>query len=267
MILDNKKYQDIPQEFNRPYIPPDQLHHDVPVPTEATIPSQNGNETVWDSLIEDRARDYAFLHHPVETENDGIIPDSLRSSILHSLHSMHIMQEDPIDTYIRKRNLGTEPFLFNFSDLVPNNTEKVQKKLRLDFIPTEGQIRALNHLFEKGAMQDTDLYPILNTEDFKTYDMYRNEMDRIVSKGLVSKEKVSPEQLFILFFVPIEMNSKNKKNPEYRYEPLFSKKTLIDFLQARHYILQQARESAETDSIKINSQMKDISKKLSILLD
>jgi len=267
-ILDNSKSQDIPPHpilENESVFPiPDQngFHED-----SMTDNSKDTTTIQQESLLNLRARDYAFLHHESISGKDDFRMDSLNASIMDSLCRFKSAWGDPGEELMGRRNTGTDPLRFHLTDLIPKSSGKVIKEFKLDFIPTESQIRALNHLFDRGATQDTDLYPVLVTGKYQSFEMYREEMDRMVNKGLISKEKVSPEQLFILFVIPIEMSAKNRKNPEYKYEPLFKKKTLIDFLQAKLYAAQKMKEDMKQDSVMLNLRIEEISKKLKILLD
>lgn len=232
--------------------------------------AQNGNEN--DSVpgihAELNANAYTFLHLPSGSAKQSV-PDSLSASLLRSIQSLSHPREDPAEQWLRHRT-GRPETGFRISDLVPKRSKKIQNTLDLDFIPTDTQIRALHVLYENGPVQDTDLYPRIQTEQYKTYDQYRHAMDHMVNKGLISRKKVSPEHLFILFVVPVEINSKNRKNLEYQYEPLVPRETLIDLLQARRYALMHSfgnpNENVNTDSSVIHSQISDVTNKLKILL-
>lgn len=165
---------------------------------------------------------------------------------------------DPISEQIQKRNTGTTPLLLPLTGLLDSEKSEKPNPPRFNFIPTVTQIQLLNVLFEKNKATQLAIYENLDTDIPATAEMVDHELEFLVEKGFLSRKKISPEQLFMLFGIPIEMSKKNRLNPLYQYSVQVDKKKLMTYLQAQLYLLREKLNDSLEDAYSLQTQIQHL---------
>lgn len=179
-----------------------------------------------------------------------------------------IIPGDDIDDMIKTRNQGFQPGISMqnvLSKMVQNREEKVIPP-RFDFMPTEVQIRAMAHVLKSTKATQIEIYKHMDVNQPITAEGMNRSLDVLVNKGFLKRKKVSPENIFTFFGIPIEMSSLNRKNEIYEYEPKLTRNKIMDFLQARLYLLKEKRHTEPADSLHLQSQIRNLQKKIQFLL-
>jgi len=202
-------------------------------------------------LQKERVKKRVFSVHTTKKDSflANLLPDTSYPSNFFS---------DQISEEIKKRNTGTAPLQFPILGLFSQKKSSESLPLKLDFIPTRTQISIMDALYTKDKATQLDIYPYLRTDTPVTAEMVDHELKFLVDKGFLRRKKISPENLFIFFGIPIEMSKKNKLNPVYEYSVQIDKKKLMIFLQAK---LDQLREklSASPENIEsLNGRIKHL---------
>jgi hypothetical protein len=108
---------------------------------------------------------------------------------------------------------------------------------RFDFKPSAVQVRAMATLYRRGPATQKDLYLELDPGARMTASLFDRELDFLVSKGFLTRKKISPQNLFTfitpLGAVPVEMSRLNRLNPVYEYRAQVDRAKLLAFLQSR----------------------------------
>ena len=175
---------------------------------------------------------------------------------------------DDIAELINKRNQGINPTVSPMELLskLAQNKGKKENPTQFDFIPSESQISAMAYLYKNERGTQLDIYRNIETSRPITAEILNRNLDFLFKKGFLIRIKISPENIFSLFGIPIEMSAKNRKNPVYLYEPKVDKNKIIDFLQSRLYLLQEKLRSAPADSSLLKPRMQEIQRKIQFLL-
>jgi len=148
--------------------------------------------------------------------------------------------------------------------------ESIQNKseshpVRFDFVPSETQIAVMKALYETGKANQVDLYSGSRSSRPITAEMFNEELTFLVRKGFISRRKISPEHLFIFFVAPIEMSAKNRRNPVYLYKAKVDQDQLVNYLQALRFQYMEQLESADRDSLRIRTRIREIDSLLQLL--
>ncbi|HDQ44055.1 MAG TPA: hypothetical protein ENN17_00980 [bacterium] len=227
--------------------------------TEESVP-----DPAWTAFLEQGEARMTILRKPVDSEkpprSPGAFPEPTMGPV--RLNDRVFPATDPVGDAIRRRNTGSQPLLIGLTPPAEETEENIVHPISLDFIPTRTQLLCLAGLFESDSLSDTQLYPLLGMDENVTYETYLQNIAELVQKGLISRTRISPRQIFSLFGVPIEMNPKNRRNPEFLYKPRIDKKTLLIFLDARLYGTREQLSQNPSDSIRIREQIRDLKGKL-----
>lgn len=175
---------------------------------------------------------------------------------------------DDIAGLINKRNQGINPTVspMELMSKLAQNRSKEEIPTQFDFIPSASQISAMAYLYKNEKATQLDIYRNLETTRPLTAERLNQNLDFLFNKGFLFREKISPENIFSLFGIPIEMSAKNRKNPIYLYESKVDKNKIIDFLQSRLYLLQEKFRSAPADSSILKPQIQEIQRNIQLLL-
>ena len=176
---------------------------------------------------------------------------------------------DEISDRIDKRNQGVKPLMLplgTFSKFTENKS-KEQIPPQFDFIPTEAQIQALSLLYKKKKATQLDIYSALDTTLPITAEVLNQNLNVLVKKGFLLQKKISPENNFSFFGIPIEMSRKNRLNPIYLYQPIVSRTKIMTYLQSRLYLLKEKLRSTPTDSSMIIPKIQNLQEKIQILIE
>ncbi len=232
------------------------------------------NHSSWEIFIKKGEKKETFLSvRPHLSQKDSLLHERLHSwQQSFKENKSSASYHDDVADIIQKRNQGTTPLLVNPGIIVNTIKKKREKKIspHFDFIPTEAQVRTMALLYQKGKATQIDIYPLLNTKQPITAERFNRELNFLVKKGFISKKKISPENPFNIItplgIVPVEMSSKNRHNRVYLYEPKVNRNKLMTYLQARLYLLKEKLKSTPKDSSYLKPMIKDIEKKIQLLL-
>ncbi len=141
--------------------------------------------------------------------------------------------------------------------------------INTDYICDKIEAKALSYLFKKNKATQIDIYKNFDFTDSIISSQLDARLHKLVKKGFLARKKISPELLFtvsiLLIQIPIEMSKKNIDNPVYEYTPLINKKNLITYLQAKLYRLKEKLESCESDTSLIKKKIKSLEESIQIL--
>ena len=114
-----------------------------------------------------------------------------------------------------------------------------------------------------------DIYPGLETEDPITAEHFDRSLERLYDKGILQREKVSPENLLVIATpvaaLPIETSATNRKNPVYNYSLNVEKAQILAYLDSRLLTLEESLKKTPADSLQIRRQIKRVRSRLNIL--
>jgi len=187
----------------------------------------------------------------------------------YSQQSHYVNPADEISKDIMKYNNNGTASGVSVSGLISSLASILKQKnnkVQFDFIPTQNQIIALKILFNKKEASQIDLYKSLDFRSPVTAKLFDKELSQLVDKGFLKRKKVSPQLIFNMFGVPIEMSSKNIKNPIYKYETCISRPQIITFLQSQLFLLEEKLAKSQKDIAVIKEKIAIIKKELQILI-
>lgn len=223
------------------------------------------NQEGWKKFVTKRVKKQYFLSQ----ETQHFQEDS--NVLIFSLGELEnpVPRSDEISDLIDKRNQGIKPPMLpleTFSKLMENKSQ-IQISPQFDFIPTKAQIQALSFLYKKKKATQLDIYSAFDTTLPITAEGLNQNLNVLLKKGFLFRKKISPENTFSFFGIPIEMSRKNRLNPVYLYQPKVSRTKIMTYLQARLYLLKEKLRSAPTDSSKIIPKIQDLQEKIQILIE
>jgi hypothetical protein len=109
--------------------------------------------------------------------------------------------------------------------------------VRFDFMPTEVQVRAMASVYSRKKATQNDLYLDLDPGRPMTASLYNRELDFLVSKGFLTRKKISPQNLLMLVTpvgaVPVEMSRLNRLNPVFEYKAQVDRSKLLAYMQSQ----------------------------------
>jgi len=169
--------------------------------------------------------------------------------------------EDRIGNAQNARNLGANPGMIDLPGLVSGVANGFKKFFSDDnphikrqmvaHPPSLTEISVLNQLWKSGSKRDYELFVNLDTTLKITLQDLNQILSHMTQKGWLSREKVSPENLFTIATpvgaMQIEMSKLNRKNPVFEYQPRVRK---YEVLTALDIALNRFR----TDSSSINEE-------------
>jgi hypothetical protein len=109
--------------------------------------------------------------------------------------------------------------------------------VRFDFMPTEVQVRAMASVYRKKKATQKDLYLDLDPGRPMTASLFNRELDFLVSKGFLTRKKISPQNLLMLVTpvgaVPVEMSRLNRLNSVFEYKAQVDRSKLLAYMQSQ----------------------------------
>jgi len=223
------------------------------------------SQEAWKQFVLKKIKEHQFTYIlPVTPSQEGQAPEFAPED-----WETHPVQGDDVADQIYRRNTGVTPLpsLWGLlSKIVPKQAGK-EPDPQFDFIPTETQIRAMDVLYTKKKATQLEIYPLLDASEPITAQALNRQLEALMDKGFISREKISPEFHFMLFGTPIEISSKNRKNVLYVYESKVDKKKLLDFLQAQLYLNMENLRTQPADSAAITSRIHALQQKIHILVE
>ncbi len=201
---------------------------------------QNQEASSWESYINSRLKENIFL--PPKAE----IPDSL-TKYSYLLPDLNFMYEPGAGDYV-----GAELFSKNTgggmkaSSIPPPEIKPEIIEPQFDFVPTPLQVAILSRLFKEPQSTPGEIYPVIPDTLSASIQIIFDELDFLYQKGMVDRKTISPQSPFSLFGMPIEFNSKNKKNINFEY---WAKILKEDFLSYLNSDLTTQDTSSKIDSI------------------
>jgi hypothetical protein len=125
-------------------------------------------------------------------------------------------------------------------------------------------------LYKKGKATQTDLYLALDPSIPMTAATLNRQLDFLVEKGLVTRKKISPENLFgiatPLGVIGIEMSRKNRLNPVYEYKSQVDREKLLAYLQSNEFLLhERLKKTAAKDSAAVQRLIRRCEREMGIL--
>lgn len=209
------------------------------------------------SLLKKYQQDHFFKQSAGYTPTQAVRLDSLFQQFVSKITIDANESNDPMENELFLKNLGLVPA----SQLPPPEREEKTYKTKYDFVPSKIQIQALKLLSEDRASDQLNLYSRLKTTEPTTMETFIREMDLLYKKGFVTRKKISPENVFNGFGIPVEMDQKNRKNPVYQYTLQIDPETLVHYLESRLDLIKEEGASLPSDSITIEQ----LNQKLQIL--
>ena len=248
-----KKTQDIGEEKKIATFPESLFHLKEPEHRPTMIPER---KPTWRDIVRKELN---------KSQDRKTVPTQILQPVspLKSLVLKDVQKNDWIADEIRKRELGTTLLLFN--PILQTEKEK-EIPVQFNFIPSEAQLQSLRQLYEKGKVSQLELYPNLLLSRPITAEDFDKSLEMLVKKGFVTRKKISPENILYVQGIPIELSSKNRKNPVYLYTANIDKNQTITYLQARLYQLKEEMAASMADSLKLRNKILDLNKKIQILI-
>ncbi len=231
-------------------------------------------QSVWQSDVDsERKRQLILQSQPSEASKQTLLADRVADWTKQATaFDASNTTDNPVSDMLEKRATGTSTLLFNPALLNLNQEDKSQPSSppQFDFIPSRAQLAILAFLDSCSSATQVDLYPQMPSSISLTAETFEKELNYLVGKRFLTREKISPEQplnlQILIVNVPFELSAKNRRNPVYRYKSLVNKKLIMTYLQAR---LDQERERLRTspaDSSRITQGIRDLKDKIQILL-
>lgn len=113
---------------------------------------------------------------------------------------------------------------------------KRDRPIRLDFLPSDAELATLKAIWDRQEVTDQEIYSQLDSSIRISAEGLNRVLTRMTEKGLLKRELISPQNEFDLFGMGrVEMSSQNRRNRQYRYQPLISEEEMITFLNAALY--------------------------------
>ena len=248
----------------KPFIPILSESDFLPEPELLSQPDALPNHAWISFLHASQSRRIFFLEQDSDSSSKQLaVTDSVTMSPLRI--GKVVPGSDPISDWIDRKNVGVPRPQISINSIARAIFADRPKKPQLDFMPTQTEVQSLSLLFKEDSLSDTELYPLLDVNQGLTFDRFIKEMDRLTGKGLVRREKISPQQIFSLFGFPIEMSAKNRRNPQYRYKPNIDQKTLSIFLDSRLYRVKEQLKQNPQDSVRLGRAIDQLEKKSTLL--
>ena len=188
---------------------------------------------------------------PRKKELDSLF-QSFTAGIIHQKQD----NSTPLQDYYMNRDIDIRASLIP----PPDHQEKVHKT-DYQYIPTTSQCRILSLLDSLIETDQLELYLRFNQESEITMEAFLREMNQLYKKGFVKRKKISPQQLFSFFGVPIETSQKNRRNPVYSFHIQVDQAIVKRYLESKLDELSQKKILCAADSI----QLCELQKKLTML--
>ncbi len=185
------------------------------------------------------------INHPAFQQDSLFISDSLWSFKKPPGGTQNF---DNVADRIYRNSMGYPNQTVSIPKLLNEGANLIKKKLgdrdedkpvRMDFLPSEKQLEALNIIWREKRATDQSIYAGFDTSIKITATDLNKILKNLADRGLLKRKLVSPRNEFTFFGLTgesgIEMSPTNRRNRIYEYEPLISKDEMINFLNAVFY--------------------------------
>ncbi len=153
---------------------------------------------------------------------------------------------DWIDDQMRQRS-GIPPTV-SLNEAIQSLVQQFKRKRKSTEsrnlpIPSNMEIDILKILWVEKEATSGEIYASLDTSRVIFAEELQAVLGRMVKRGFLDRKKISPSHDFSLFGIAkIEMSSKNRKNKQYLYWPIVTKKKLFTYLDAKHFLAMASGE-------------------------
>ncbi len=213
-------------------------------------------------LIEREKKKQALMSLKMdESEQDSLFNRTIEALLRTQPEStIRSSPNDQIADLIQKRTEGSNPMMLSTDKLFgfPEGRQIESHPSQFNFMPSKVQVLSMAYLYEHREATQIDLYANIPVDEPITAEGMNQSLDQLVSKGLLTRQKVSPEQLFNFFGFPLEMSSKNRKNHIYKYTPSVDKQKIMAYLQSRLYLMREKLLTSPADSTSLKPRIKAI---------
>ena len=226
---------------------------------ESTILHEILKPFSWNTLVyREKKKAEEFISKP-SNKTPAEAPIPLWKDV--QFEPLTVPRTDPVADQLKKQEMG------NVLLAAPRTEMATREKIspQFDFIPTEAQVLSMQQLYEKGDVTQMELYPSLRLSCPITAEDYNKSLKMLVEKGFVTRKKISPQNILYVMGVPVELSSRNRRNPIYLYKANVNKNKIINYLQAKSQQLKDLNESFSGDSSKIRIMIEDLERSVQIL--
>ncbi len=165
---------------------------------------------------------------------------------------------DPTQEYLKKSRGAAPTFPLSGAASMPASREE-KKPPRFDFIPNSVQLDAMTIVGRMANPTQLDIYANLNPSFRISADLLNGQLEVLVSKGFLSRKKISPENLLsvgtLFGGTQIEMSGKNRLNPLYAYALNVDKTQILRFIDAQIFVLKEILRESPSDSLAIRAKI------------
>ncbi|MBN2030922.1 hypothetical protein JW824_11845 [bacterium] len=234
----------------------DSLHKSISLSsdTSATLNQKN-----WDQFLMDKwKKEYLLSEINLPPKNDSQLT-------AFSMNKLNIFQTDHDD--VGGTADGGQPLLI-LEKIVSFLKQQMDKKYppQFNFVPSETQLNIISILSSRENATQLEIYSLLSSKPPITNEILNKDLDLLTYKGFLTREKISPQQIFDFFGIPIEMSHKNQLNSVYRYNLNIKEQELISYLQSRLYLLEEKLQTDPPDSSVIISKINTLQQKIFSLI-
>jgi len=218
------------------------------------------------ALINPVKKDRILLKTPekLNTVNINKIPN-----FSYKLQSQYINPAGEISKNIMRSNDNGRTSRVSVSGIISGLVKAFKHKnpaVQFDFIPSKNQIIALKLLFRNKNSSQIDLYKSLDFNFPVTAELFNKELSQLVDKGFLKRKKISPQLIFNMFGVPVEISPQNIKNPIYEYKPGISQTQILTFLQAQLFLLKDKLAKSQKDNQALKNKITILKQEIQILI-
>jgi len=162
-----------------------------------------------------------------------------------SLHPFEMTGKmDPLRNPPQHGKLSIPRIIYEIAKAMRKRQEK--KPVKLDFIPSDEQLQALNIIWRQELATELDIYAQLDKSTKLMMTDLNDLLEELTEKGILARRMVSPRNEFTLSGIPLfEMNPLNRKNRMYQYTSRITATEMITFLNAKAY---QAQSDSLTEA-------------------
>ena len=168
---------------------------------------------------------------------------------------------DPTQEHLRKAR-GAAPTVPLSRTAMKPSAPMETKPPRFDFLPNTVQLDALAIVGRMQHPTQLDIYATLSPAFRISADGLDAQLDQLVSKGFLSRKKISPQNLLsvgtLFGGAQIEMSAKNRLNPLYAYTLNVDKTQILRFIDAQIYLLKESLRDSRVDSLAVRAKIRGL---------
>ncbi len=218
-----------------------------------------------ESTVVNKNMEYLFDYENIKNKIDKAAVDTAHYKDIVS-YDLYSHQKISLNKYIKDKLKEDYPNQFK------SDSEKPQIRTidpYSDYVCDKIEAKAFSYLFNNNQGTQLDIYSNYDFTDSITASQLNAKLDKLVNTGFLSRKKISPQLLFrisaVFIQIPIEMSQKNRDNPVYEYKPLVNKQNLITYLEAKLFRLKEKLKKSETGTSQLEQDIKSLQESLQIL--